>query len=212
MSLDQVTVRKVNKVFDDNFVIFQRTLSYLKCTGKQGINTGYSPDATKKVKIEITFSNLSREDITDVTYLYGGYDTQNSAAAGSYTYQSFGNPSISLGNSTYYGSTITFPNTDEHTYQLIIDDGSAELILDDVSQGTVNFSGSINTPIGIGCGIVDGEATGFTTAKIHRFKIYEDDVLIKDFVQCIYNCKPSFMEVISNNIYPSITDDDFVYP
>ena len=166
-----------------------KELDYIQSSGTQYIDTLYKPNSNTKVecKIAVTQATGSSESMR-YAKIYG-------AMSGGITYRGQADTTSKIIGTGFYLNTRDYQVNSANQFSFntiytIIQDKN-QLYIDDVLQGTstfVTFSGNYNmfifTTNGNGQSANDGlpNTTQAICMKLYYFKIYDNNVLVRDFI------------------------------
>ena len=148
-------------------------LEYIQSDGTQYIDTGFTPNQDTRVVVDFQFLN------TSASFLFG---TRRTVSAGGFTFN------ISSGGEfvTAYGNTGNTVISEANTNRNIVDKNKNVLDLNGFK--TTLKANTFNSPQSLAIFACNTQASGYTNkakAKIYSFKIYNDDVLARDYIPCI---------------------------
>lgn len=146
-------------------------LKYIQSTGTQYINTEFNPNQDTKIVTDMAYFGESGANI------FGTYYRQSI-----FTQYNFRLAVNSDNNFVFYwrNSSVIGPTYDQnrHLFELY----QAVLLIDGTSYGSSNTSTfSISNPITI-CAYNNGSGVTCSSCKIYAFKIYDNDILVRDFI------------------------------
>ena len=187
---DTITVNAVSENYRKwefmlRFPLLNETLTeldYIQSTGTQYINTGYKP-TSEKLKIHIDFK---QDTSASSQSLFGSEDNKTSSSrqwsivshggAGSYAHY--------LGNTSGYLSH-SLPINQIHDYTVEANNGNFSVELNGKIQ-TGTYSGALlkTYDILIFANNIDGTPGQFAKNKLYSFKIWDNDVLVRDMIPC----------------------------
>lgn len=187
----------------DNFPQDFTKLEYIESNGSQALDTGYNPNSNTRVVLDYNLTQLTGKwmGIFAVRDL-NGYANQ-------YAYWS---NETGVYRSNYSGETgILFgsQNTNRH----IIDKDKAVLKEDGIvvaNHPAATFS--CNYSLHIFCGNTGGTKEHYAYMKLYSCKIYNDDVLVRDYVPVKRTRDSSIglYDKVNRVFYTSITTSNFV--
>lgn len=185
---------------------------YIRATGSQGIRCGFTPSSSS-VKYVVKFADWEIPS-SGWSSMYGGHQSGTLAESG-YWGINTSQKSLFIGNDTLFSSQGV-PTDGYHEYTTTITSGSVTVDIDSQIILTESWSGSIECPVGLCCAINTSGGSGtlreFATVNVYGFKIYENDVLVRDFVPALgANDRPAFYDNVSQTYFYSETGTDFVY-
>lgn len=178
-------------------------LEYIEATGAQYIDTGFIP--TGKTEVEVDWEPKSTGNnnfLFGVRYIRQPRDPNSYTiflnSAGGYVTEYFGTRQVKTISSVYSRTFIKFGVNS--------------------SIGSINFSFSESSNKCNGtlyiCEVHNVEASGiegtYCTGKIYSFKIWDDGVLVRDFIPCAQDNVPGLYDNVNKVFYPSVTENDFL--
>lgn len=148
-------------------------LEYIQSNGSQYIDTGFTPNQDTRVVVDFQFIELSAR------FLFG---TRRTVSAGGFTF----NISSDGRWATAYGNTgnifIGTANTERH----IVDKNKNLLYFDGILEETLKQN-EFTSPQSLAIFACNTPSSGYANkakAKIYSFKIYDNDVLARDYIPC----------------------------
>lgn len=203
--LDFYTKTEIDSIVTNPYTM----LDFIQSTNRQTINTGYIPNGNTRIEgIFMLFSN----------YAQGGYITQ--ALFGTYDDFYLRNTYSSNLTSTFKcgSQTLTQPILTPYSEKIrIVADVNGVTVYD--MSGTVIGSiavsdGSISTsyPIFIFSKNAPSQADSYADGRIYGFKIYENDVLVRDFVPAKRNSDGTcgLLEQLSGDFFTDANPQQYV--
>ena len=177
-------------------------IEYLESTGTQYIDTGYIQSSNTHYKwkgIDYTTSDAS---------LFG---TQQAGVTSCLLYGTRYNRSLYAGNNyinTLYSSTEERPIE----WQLICNNGTAILKKADTTINSLNYAGSPTTDTMYIYGIhYNGSIGSKSSLKLYYFQIYDNDVLVRDFIPVLDpNGVPCMYDKVEEKFYYNAGTGDFI--
>ena len=170
-----------------------KRVEYLESTGTQYIDTGVKPTISQKYEIEYSVSNVIKNQIIFGTRTSGNYMTS--------TNQIY--LSISDGEKRFYiGNTVNGRNNIQtniiQTDIFTANSGNYD------STGTKNFFifalNNIDTP------------SALATARIYSFKIYDNNVLVRDYIPVLNeNNEAGLYDLVNKQFYGNSGTGSFQY-
>lgn len=173
-------------------------LHYLESDGTQYIDTGYKP-TSEKLRIVLDFEKTS---VASSVSLFGS-EYNPSSGSRQWSIVPHGSSAIShyVGNTSAIVATTVAANQ-RHLLDCQADNGTLSSILDgEISTST--YSGSLlkSLSIFLFANNIDGTAKQFTCAKYYSAKIYDNDVLVRDFVPCTDSSGTLGMYDLVNDVF-----------
>jgi len=182
---------------------YQR-VEYIESTGTQYINTGYNPTKTLKIETDISIGNSNKT-------IFGAYNNNSERLQ------------LYVQNSTYYPVVRIFGSTSQVSissgftlnskHNIVLDLVNLELSLDG-QTGKVTDEGctNINYPIYVLAGNSSGTANTLISAKLYSFRMWDDNVLVRDFVPCYRKSDnvAGLYDVVNNKFYTNAGTGNFV--
>lgn len=168
-------------------------LGYIEATGSQYINTGVSPnDYRNQLIIEAEMSYTAVPSGSGQSYLFGtGYYASTQSNRRNIVVGYRGDTSRTLftflnGGQLGDATTISGANLDTLRHSFKIDQVNSLYWFDDTSKSfTGTMSSSVTAPLLIFAARSTGSNTNvnyYSSARLYSFKIYANDVLIRDFI------------------------------
>lgn len=192
-------------------------VEYIKSTGTQYINTVYKPTSNTRIELDVRFENglatssnlyVMGVNTTDGCFSinFGGMSSQittfyiwvNAASANGGTHKQ-----VDVGNTVNARNILSLSNTsfEYGTYSVDLQKGAWETL----SENLILFGGRKTT----------GEIVAFNRYDmlVYGCKIYDSDILVRDFVPCLRNSDnvAGLYDLVNNVFYSSATDDNFLY-
>lgn len=182
-----------------------KRFEYLESTGTQWIDTGYVPNNNTTLDVDYQLTQIpnstylqriigSRNGTKDrafvVAFTDGGTNASYLDVCATYTNSS----------ATTYFKTSNYGNTSR--YHLIIDNNC--FIFNGTIASTYSNKAIFTCPGNaylFAYNYKNNQAYGNTWAKIYSCKIYESEVLIRDFVPCEYNGQYGMWDLVENKFY-----------
>lgn len=192
-------------------------IEYLQGTGTQGIILNYTPMSTTPadIKYELTYSDLVSEP-TGWHYLIGGWLESSHKMP----------PSIVYSNNNYQDKLVLsiceadiITNGDwptgntVHTSIVTIDGSTAKMQLDNGTESSGTWSGSIDHAPAIFASNRGSSTLGsFSAYKFRELKIYENGILIHHYYPCYRKSdnEPGIYDVITNTFLTNNGTGDFI--
>lgn len=153
-------------------------LAYIQSSGTQYINTGLKPNQNTRIVMHVNPISITAD-----AWAFGGRNADGTNGKGVFFYYS----SERLWNAVYYegsGSVSKSFSGISSTADLNIDYDKNTCTINGVSVNfTANtFQSDFNLAL-LAC--LTGGVTGHLSAKLYSCQIYDNDVLVRDFVPCI---------------------------
>lgn len=192
-------------------------IEYLQGTGTQGIVLNYTPMSTTPadIKYELTYSDLVSEP-TGWHYLIGGWLESSHKMPPSIVYSN-NNYQDKLVLSICESDIITdgdWPTgNDVHTSIVTIDGSTAKMQLDNGTESSGTWSGSIDhAPAIFASNRGSGTLGSFSAYKFRELKIYENGILIHHYYPCYRKSdnEPGIYDVITNTFLTNNGTGDFI--
>jgi hypothetical protein len=147
-------------------------LEYIQSNGSQYIDTGFTPNQDTRVVVDFQFLN------TSASFLFG---TRRTVSAGGFTFN------ISSGGDfvTAYGNTGSIIISEADTNRNVVDKNKNVLELN--GSKTTLKANTFDSPQSLAIFACNTPSSGYTNkakAKIYSFKIYDNDVLERDYIPC----------------------------
>lgn len=154
-----------------------KQLEYIQSSGTQYIDTGYYPKWNTRVVMDVQMSPYSASRSP-----FGCRNSNSATASAAFLVMQTGTNTL---RSDYFGSSKTLTLTDSTDQRLTIDQNKNVL--------TVNGQSVTNTAASSGTSAYtlllftygnSGSAGSKTSMALYSCKIYENDVLVRDFIPC----------------------------
>lgn len=151
-------------------------LEYIESTGSQYIDTGFHPTQATRIIMDVQMTTLNP---TDHEWFFGARRSGSVDAFGffwNYSAQKFG--------ATYGNQQVDISSDVGKNERIIIDQNRNILSFNGVQYNfpETTFSSPVSLPLL--ARNTNGALACFTSAKLYSCKIYDDDVLVRDFVPC----------------------------
>ena len=151
-------------------------LDYIESTGTQYIDTGFKPTQETRVIMDAQMTTINP---TDHEWFYGARQASSVSAFGffwNYSAQKFG--------ATYGNQQRDISSDVNKNDRIIINQDQNLLTFNDVSYefSDNNFSCPVSLPLL--ARNTNGTINSFTSAKLYSCQIYDDGVLVRNFVPC----------------------------
>lgn len=156
-------------------------VEYLESTGTQYIDTNYFINPKTKIECEFQFTDSTKKQ----QRIFGGIDSNNTRL------DCYVKDSLQLGwnwteqdNQTNL-NVNTNATIDTNKHKIIIDGLNKTVKLDDVYSSNIagNLTKTSTVPLSI-MAYIGSKAVNFAYLKLYSFKIYDNNVLVRDFVAC----------------------------
>lgn len=179
-------------------------LEYIEATGKQYIDTGFIPDGNTEVEVEWEPKQTGANN-----FLFGVRNKRlandpNSYtvfinASGSYIAEYFGVRQTKSVSPTYARTLVKFGvNTSIGSTNFTFSKSS--------NSATGNlFIGELHNVADVST--IEGN---YFTGKIYSFKIWDDGILVRDFIPCTQNDITGLYDKLNSVFYSSATSSDFL--
>lgn len=159
---------------------YQR-VEYLESTGTQYINTGYYINPKTKIECEFQFTDSTKKQ----QRVFGVADSANNRL------DCYVKDSLQLGwNWTEQDNQTNLNVNTNHTidtnkHKIVIDGMNKTVKLDDIYSSTIvgNLTKTSTTSLTI-MAYVRPQAQAFAYLKLYDFKIYENNILVRNFIAC----------------------------
>lgn len=179
-------------------------LEYIENSGTQYINTGFKPNQNTRVVLKVSGAPRTKEQV-----LFGARTNMNTAtdnfmflATGSQDYRT-----------DFYNSKVSIPTSFDFSGKYTIDKNKEKTYLDGVLAATNTIGTfSCNYSIFLFTGNTGGTAgTPKSGTVIYYCKIYDNDVLVRDFIPCK---NPSgvigLYDLVNNQFYQNAGTGTFI--
>ena len=152
-----------------------KKIEYIETTGTQRIDTNFAPSSKTRIVMDLAISPNQQSE----AHLF--------SATGSYYWVLSVTPKNASWWRTRYGtsSLTTMPASANTLDRIIVDKNRNVTTVNGVTTtlNTQNFS--MSRKISLFCRNAQGTYNAYLQAKCYSCQIYEDDVLVRDFVPCI---------------------------
>lgn len=191
-----------------------KIIEYIESTGTQAIDCGFTPSSSN-VKYVCTFADFVKPSQAYTwEYIYGGYISNaysgvrpGGLTAGTNSYG--GNLVVAIGSGEQF-TTLNPPVDGKHTYAVTID-GNYVTLDADGEEYTTTFSGSIACPVAVCAAAGDNGLSQFGKVKIYAFQIYENDILVRDFVPALKDGEAGLYDKVSKTFFGNDGTGEFLY-
>lgn len=160
-------------------------LEFIRSTGTQYIDTGFAPNNTTRVVMDMVLS----EQISVVDCIFGARDTNYTYAEQKYAF--FTNASGGSVRSDYFGTATTQVKSasfDAVGSRITVDKNQNECSVTGESKSVElshdPASGQCASTLYLCCMNTAGSAGTYSKIKIYSMKIYDNGVLVRDYVPC----------------------------
>lgn len=191
----------VAQTFDDFPQDFTK-LEYIESNGSQALDTDYTPNSDTRVVLDYKLTKLITNDWS------GMFGARDSSAANAYAYWADTNGKYRSDYSTE-GSLFGKQNTNRHTV-----DKNKNVLKEDGVVVSTNAAAtfSSNFPMYLFCGNHGGSPMHYANMRLYSCKIYNDDVLVRDYVPVKRKRDSSIglYDKVNRVFYTSITTSNFV--
>ena len=186
---------------------YKKELSFLGSTGTQWINVGYIPNT--KTSIEAVVSGITKDSfsIASGTWFFGARAGYLNRAFGSYYNPGNNNLYYAFGTQMQSGIVKTLYNDNKKFYA----DGTG-MYIDDVKVVTMNLN-TFTTPVPLSLfGLNNnGSTISLTSFKLHYFKIWEDHVLVRDYIPVLdWNNQPCLYDKVTDELFYNQGTGEFI--
>ena len=178
---DEVEIRYINGVVPNNYI----PLEYIQSTGTQYIDTGINSDNTLKLDMDLEFTSDGTANYTNTF----GAIINNGATRFHFNPASSNSMNALIGSDNY--TTLVFDNNAYTTrFKSVIDVPNKTLstqINNTLQERQLGYN--TNFDLGINFWLFRRNADNdslkyYCYFKLYRFKIYQNNVLVRDFVPC----------------------------
>ena len=186
----------------DNFPKDFTKLEYIESNGSQALDTGYNPNSNTRVVLDYKLTKLITNDWS------GMFGARDASASNSYAYWADTTGKYRSDYSTE-GSLFGSQNKNRHT----VDKNKNVLKEDGVVVSTnVAATFSSNFPMYLFCGNHGGSPMHYANMRLYSCKIYNDDVLVRDYapVKRTRDSSIGLYDKVNRVFYTSITTSKFV--
>ena len=187
---------------------YKRELAYLENTERQWIDTGYIPNATSSV--EMIASGLSANSFTVATgtWFFGARAGYLNRAFGSYYDPSNSTLYYAFGNQMKNSVIKTLYNGEQKFYA-----NSVGMYVNDVITVTATPN-TFTSPVPLSLfGLNNnGSVISSTKYKMHYFKIWDNGVLVRDFIPVLdWNDRPCMYDKVTDTLFYNQGTGEFSY-
>ncbi len=193
---------------------YDREVAYIHADGNNGgtnfCRTGWTPTTNTTIRVNAkTGLSTCSFGIEGALFVFPGTKDQ-----GVVYYGFFKKPDGSTYSNDYAVEDISAFVTDFHVLQI----GPGGVFIDDLTTPKAALSGYVPTTVTANiCLPFRARSltnhTGVTKdgkADVKLAKIWEGDILVRDFVPCVKNDVPGFYDKVKDTFYPSVTSKPFV--
>lgn len=170
-----------------------KRVEYLESTGTQYIDTGIKPTISQKYEIKYSFTDIETNQVLFGTRTSGGYDSSKNQIYMNLNYR----------KRIFFVGTVLVSELSIQKDIIYTDTFYANLGNYD-STGTKNFFifalNHIDTPL------------AFSTARIYSFKIYDNNVLVRDYIPVLNeNNEAGLYDLVNKQFYGNSGTGSFQY-
>ena len=192
---------------------YDREVAYIHADNNGGTNfcrTGWIPTTNTTIRVNAkTDPNTCSFGIEGLLFVFPGFANQKIV-----NYGFFRKPNGTTYSSSYTIGDISTFVEDFHVLQI----GPGGVFIDDLTTFKATLSGYVPTNVTANI-CLPFRAKSFTNhtgitkdgnADVKFAKIWEGDVLVRDFVPCVKDDVPGFYDKVKDAFYPSVTSKPFV--
>ena len=190
-------------------IIRHLPISYLESTGTQWIDTGIIGNVNTKIDVLFSKVNISDSNIRGIIGARGSTVNTNNISV----VYAGGGLSLDFNNSNY--STYRYPDTNSESnikYRAVVDKNARTLYREGVLHGS-NTNVCTDTISTTSMWMFGLENYYLATAKIYYAKIWDNDVLVRDFIPVLKlpEMIPCLYDKVNKVYYYSESADPFLY-
>lgn len=154
----------------DNITFDGTELQYIRSSGTQYINTKYKPNGNTSIDMEM-------KSLGSTGILFGAYNNDWTNGFGIYAHYN--------DNDKHYRHYADNVKTNTNANDMHIQCNKGVTIINDVTQANSAIKTfNVNYNMYIFGGNWSGGTKDITTYSLYKFKIYDDNVLVRDFIPC----------------------------
>lgn len=153
---------------------------YIESTGTQWINTGVSGSSNIGFEIDFMTSNVVGPNSTDYGTIFGAF----TSASTRITLGTWNSSQVTTGGEMCWGSKTYNPYITSKTRMQVSILGTT-LTTPNGVQTTSSGTFTSGATIGLFARNNNGTADQFSKTKLYSFKLYENNILVRDFIPCI---------------------------
>lgn len=188
-------------------VPYTKQLAYIESTGTQYIDTGFKPNQDTRIVATmqcVTSTNYGR------LFGCGTYNSLNSVMT-DYEVGITGTLCIKYGNKASWTTTSIHGDYEKHTY----DFNKNNFYLDNELVSS-NTYGAFQSTSNLGIftyinGNNVGQSTEFFIGRLYSFQIYDNDVLVRDYIPVRVGQEGCLYDKVSGELFKNAGTGDFVY-
>lgn len=179
-------------------------LSYIESSGTQYIDTGYKPNNNTRVVLDFQITN----SLNTNNGLFGSRNTTSATATLSFDFWSLNSTTFRF-RTNFFGKDATI-NGLSSSERYIVDKDKNVTAISDKTVTIENAIGQCNLNLYLLCINVAATAYYFAHARIYECKIYDDDILVRDFVPAEKDGIIGLYDKAENKMYGNSGVGDFI--
>ena len=157
-------------------------LAYIQSSGTQHINTGHII-SSEKMRVVIKFSYTADHSSSSVF----GSEASGVSGSGEYSMVPWGTPQFYVGGSKSLSSAYTPQLNEVCTLDITADNGTLTQVWNGSTKSSQSYTQNLNHTYSIAIfgNNISGTVDQKSSMKLYSFQLYDNDVLVRDFVPCI---------------------------
>lgn len=177
-------------------------LSYIESSGTQYIDTGYKPNNNTRVVLDFQIT----DNLNAINGLFGSRNVSSATATLSFDFWGYNSTTF---RTNFFGQDATI-NGLSSSERYTVDKDKNVTAISDKTVTSKNTIGQCNLNLYLLCINVAATADYFAHARIYECKIYDDDILVRDFVPAEKNGVIGLYDKVESMMYYSNSTDDFI--
>ena len=169
-------------------------VNYIESDGNQYINTGVVPNSQQKYRLKYNVSDVITNEVIFGSRTSGTYSTST--------------------NQIYAGNQVTYFYFYSGTNVFKTDNISSNTIyVENRNANSGNFDNTATQPIFLFALNNMGSPSAYATTKLYSFKIYDNNILVRDFVPCYRKSdnEIGLYDLVNNVFYTNQGTGEFSY-
>lgn len=177
-------------------------LDYIESTGTQYIDTGYKPNNNTRVVLDFQITN----NLNAINGLFGSRNVSSATATLSFDFWGYNSTTF---RTNFFGQDATI-NGLSSSERYTVDKDKNVTAISDKTVTSKNTIGQCNLNLYLLCINVAATADYLAHARIYECKIYDDDILVRDFVPAEKDDIIGLYDKISKKIYGNSGEGNFI--
>ena len=149
-------------------------IEYIQATGTQYIDTGFKPNQNTRVVMK-----FKGEALSDIYWVFGGRNSTGNGTVGVFWYQSAWNADYA-GNEQRYAYTTSISSST----LINVDYNKNVVSINNYSHTFSKTTFQSNYPLALLAVNTGGEISGKIKGKLYSCQIYDNGVLVRDYLPC----------------------------